>query len=110
MGTKRISAELGNAALSDLANQMPTAVRFLLQKIEDRHKGGSIELRVPPYGAIQCISGQEHRRGTPPNVVELAPEIFIALCLKKTNFTNELELGKIALSGAMAPAVSVVFD
>jgi hypothetical protein len=110
MGTRRISPEAGNAALLDTANQMPMAVRFLLQKIEDRHRGGSVELRVPPYGAIQCIKGQEHRRGTPPNVVEMSPEVFIALCLKQTEFTEEFQAGRILVSGVMAAEVQIVFD
>jgi hypothetical protein len=110
MGTRRIPPEAGNAAIADLANQLPTAVRFLLQRIEDRHRGGSVELRVPPYGAIQCIQGQEHRRGTPPNVVEMGPEVFMALCLKETNFSQELQAGRISLSGLMALEVAAVFD
>lgn len=110
MGTRRIPPEAGNAAIADLENQMPTAVRFLLQRIEDRHRGGSIELRVPPYGAIQCVKGQEHRRGTPPNVVELSPEVFVSLCLKQARFENELALGHISLSGVMAQEIAAVFD
>jgi hypothetical protein len=110
MGNRRIPPEAGNAAMADLANQLPTAVRFSLQRIEDRYRGGSVELRVPPFGAIQCIQGQEHRRGTPPNVVEMAPEVFIALCLKETTFPQEVLAGRISLSGVMAAEVAVVFD
>ncbi len=80
MAGKQISQLDGQAALADLPAQLPTAVRYLLQRIEKNHRGGTVELRVPPFGAIQCIEGMNHRRGTPPNVVELTPEVFIALC------------------------------
>ena len=80
MAGKQISQSDGQAAMADLAEKMPTAVRYSLQQIEKNHRGGTVELRVPPFGAVQCIEGMNHRRGTPPNVVELTPEVFIALC------------------------------
>jgi hypothetical protein len=80
MAGKQISQADGQAALADLEEQLPTAVRYLLQQIEKNHRGGTVELRVPPFGAIQCIEGMNHRRGTPPNVVELTSAVFLALC------------------------------
>jgi len=80
MSKKQISSPDGEAALADLPGQLPTAVRYLLQQIEKNHRGGTVELRVPPFGAVQCIEGMNHRRGTPPNVVELTAEVFLALC------------------------------
>ncbi len=109
MGKKLISEQDGLAALSDLENQLPTAVRYLLQKISLNHPGGSVELRVPPYGAVQCIEGMNHRRGTPPNVVELSPEVFLQLC------SGDLEPGKAAsmpgsnFSGEKAAEILSVF-
>ena len=41
--------------------------------------GASVELRIPPFAAVQCISGPEHRRGTPPNVVEADPRTWLLL-------------------------------
>ena len=109
MGKKRISAQEGELALANLPDQLPTAVRYLLQEIEIRHPGGTIELRVPPYGAVQCIEGMDHRRGTPPNVVEITPELFIELALKRISF-DQVPIGAgLVLSGARAHEIASVF-
>lgn len=109
MGKKRISAQEGEAALASLPEAMPTAVRYLLQEIEIRHPGGTVELRVPPYGAVQCIAGMDHRRGTPPNVVEITPELFIDLALKRISF-HEVPIGAgLVLSGVRAEEIAQVF-
>jgi len=109
MGKKRISAQEGEAALANLPEELPTAVRYLLQEIEIRHPGGTLELRVPPYGAVQCIAGMDHRRGTPPNVVEIKPELFIELALKRISF-DEVPIGAgLMLSGVRAHEVASVF-
>lgn len=109
MGKKRISAQEGEAALANLPEELPTAVRYLLQEIEIRHPGGTVELRVPPYGAVQCIAGMDHRRGTPPNVVEINPELFIELALKQISF-DEAPIGAgLMLSGVRAHEIASVF-
>jgi hypothetical protein len=109
MGKKRISAQEGETALDNLPEELPTAVRYLLQEIEIRHPGGTVELRVPPYGAVQCIAGMDHRRGTPPNVVEINPELFIELALKRISF-DEVPVGAgLMLSGVRAHEIAAVF-
>ena len=109
MGKKRISGQEGQLALANLPEQMPTAVRYLLQEIEMRHPGGTVELRVPPYGAVQCIAGMDHRRGTPPNVVEIIPELFIELALKRISF-GDVPIGAgLVLSGVRAHEIALVF-
>ena len=109
MGKKRISAQEGEAALANLPEELPTAVRYLLQEIEIRHPGGTVELRVPPYGAVQCIAGMDHRRGTPPNVVEIEPKLFIELALKQISF-DEVPIGAgLMLSGVRAHEIASVF-
>ena len=57
----------------DLKHQVG-AILALVQKIAP---GKSVELRIPQYGAIQCVSGSVHRRGTPPNVVEMSAQTLI---------------------------------
>lgn len=109
MGKKRISAQEGEAALANLPDQLPTAVRYLLQEIEIRHPGGTVELRVPPYGAVQCISVMDHRRGTPPNVVEITPELFIDLVLKLISFDSVPVGSGLTLSGVRAGEIAQVF-
>lgn len=56
-----------------------TASRYLLQITSELFPGRAVELRIPPAGAVQIISGVKHRRGTPPAVVELAPVPWITL-------------------------------
>ena len=109
MGKKRISAQEGELALANLPDQLPTAVRYLLQEIEIRHPGGTIELRVPPYGAVQCIEGMDHRRGTPPNVVEIIPELFIELALTHISLDDVPSGAGMVLSGARAHEIASVF-
>lgn len=55
------------------------AVRYLLQLLADRAPGNTVEVRVPPYGAVQCIEGPTHTRGTPPNVIEMPAATWVAL-------------------------------
>lgn len=109
MGKKRISQEVGQQALANLETEMATAVRFLLQQIELSYPGHSVELRVPPFGAIQCIEGLNHRRGTPPNVVEISPSDFVELCLGSSSWEESQQAGKVLFSGTLADQLSEIF-
>ena len=60
---------------SDIKSQ----VKKILKVVEQIAPGKSVELRIPPYAAIQCVEGGNHRRGTPPNVVEMASKTLINL-------------------------------
>ena len=100
MAKKRISDDLGLAALQDLAQQEAMAVRYLLQQLGAEHPGGAIELRVPPYGAVQLVGGLNHRRGTPPNVVEMNPENFLQLALGKVSWESLVASGQLIASGS----------
>lgn len=106
MAKKQILSAEGLAAVQ--SRNLPTATRYLLQEIEKRFPGGTVELRVPPYGAIQCIAGMDHRRGTPPNVVELEPELFLDLCLGKARWQDGSRSGA-SVSGARANEVASIF-
>lgn len=99
MGKKRIDDVVGKQAIS--SPDTPMAVRYLLQLIEERFPGGAVELRVPPYGAIQCVHGMNHRRGTPPNVIEIAPETFLSLSLGALRWQEAIESGQVLASGAL---------
>jgi len=107
MAKKQIPASEGLVAIEK--RQLPTVTRYLLQEIERLAPGGTVELRVPPYGAIQCMAGMEHRRGTPPNVVELEPQVFIALCLGELSWDAAVAAHHIAISGAMAADIAELF-
>lgn len=107
MSKRRISDHDGLEAIR--SNTQPTAVRYLLQQIENKHPGGTIELRVPPYGAVQILDGLNHRRGTPPNVVELNPDVFLELALGQSTFEEKAGSGSVSLSGDRAGDARAVF-
>jgi hypothetical protein len=89
------------AYLESLASpeQLATAVRFLLEELGTNHPGNSVEVRIPPYGAVQCIAGPSHSRGTPANVVEMDPTSWVSLAIGKITFEVLLEQGKLSASG-----------
>jgi hypothetical protein len=109
MAKKRIPDEVGLAALQDLGNQEAMAVRYLLQQLETEHPGGTIELRVPPFGAVQLVGGLNHRRGTPPNVVEINPGEFLALALGTVSWEQLTANGLLLASGARAGELRNLF-
>ena len=84
---------------------MATAVRYLLQELEIANPGKSLEIRVPPFGAVQCLAGQVHRRGTPPSVLELEPIEFVGLCLGTRSFDEVAQKA----SGVMANQAEGLF-
>ncbi|WP_235001836.1 sterol carrier family protein [Arcanobacterium ihumii] len=73
------------------------AVRYTLEEFADRYPGRSVEIRVPWIGAIQAIEGPSHKRGTPPNVVELDGKTWLNLVL-----TGETGGGNVSSSGSRA--------
>ncbi len=81
------------------------AVRRLAALLEQAHPGRSVEVRVPPYAAVQCgfgDPGPTHTRGTPPNVVETDPRTFLRLCLGRQTWTEAVMSGKVHASGLRA--------
>jgi hypothetical protein len=74
-------------------------VKLILDLIKSISPGSSVELRVPPYGVIQCVAGGNHRRGTPPNTVEMSGPTLIKL-INQPELWNELVAnGEISASG-----------
>jgi Bacterial SCP ortholog len=78
------------------------AVTFLLGVLAGRAPGRAVEVRVPPYAAVQCIEGPRHTRGTPPNVVETDPVTWIALAAGRTGWVQAVASGKVRASGPRA--------
>lgn len=73
-----------------------TAVRFALEEFAERHPGRSVEIRIPLIGAVQAIEGPAHRRGTPPNVVEMDGTSWLELAI------GVEPSGKVSWSGTRA--------
>lgn len=78
------------------------AVRYSLEELASRAEGNSVEVRVPPFGVTQCIPGPRHTRGTPPNVIELPAELWLALASGKISWEAALATGKVSASGLRA--------
>jgi Bacterial SCP ortholog len=74
-------------------------VKQILKVIEAIAPGRSVELRIPPYSAIQCVAGGNHRRGTPPNVVEMDAQTLLKLSNSPQNWDQLCSEGKISASG-----------
>lgn len=83
-------------------NQTAMAVRYLLQLLEEKAPGKSVEVRVPPFGAVQVIQGLSHHRGTPPNVVETDAATWLALATGDLGWEDAAASGKVAISGTRA--------
>ena len=78
------------------------AVRFLLEELAAQAPGRSVEVRVPPHGAVQCIPGPRHTRGTPPNVVETDPMTWVALATGGISWADAMAEGRVHASGERA--------
>ncbi|GAB3151144.1 hypothetical protein GCM10027290_39740 [Micromonospora sonneratiae] len=78
------------------------AVRTLLSELARRAPGRSVEVRVPPYGAVQCVAGPRHTRGTPPNVVELDPVTWLRLASGRLGWLEAVAQGSVRVSGTRA--------
>jgi hypothetical protein len=78
---------------------LAVAVRYTLEELGLRAPGRSVEVRVPPFGVVQCVEGPAHRRGTPPSVVETDPATWLRLACGRLGWTEALEGGSVRASG-----------
>jgi Bacterial SCP ortholog len=78
------------------------AVRYTLGLLAERAPGKSVEVRVPPLAAVQCVPGTRHTRGTPPNVVETDPATWLELATGRLSWTAALAAGRVYASGQRA--------
>ena len=109
MALRRIKDEEGNSALTRFVEQpeelladrsaVALAVRYGLQLLKDSAPGASVEVRVPPFGAVQAIGGPTHTRGTPPAVIEMDAEAWLALVAGKTSYEDAVSSGNVVASG-----------
>ncbi|GAA2335828.1 sterol carrier family protein [Saccharopolyspora halophila] len=78
------------------------AVRSSLRTLEQVAPGSSVEVRVPPFAAVQCVEGPRHTRGTPPNVVETDPRTWLLLATGELSWADATATGALTASGARA--------
>ena len=88
--------------------QVALEVAKIFKLIKEISPGKAVELRVPPYGAIQCCEGAIHRRGTPPNQVEMSADILIHLAINPGSWSGFSSQGQIRASG-LASDLSMLF-
>ena len=105
---RKISVDDGHAALVAVRageasrTQFAAAVRYLLEELAERSPGNSVEVRVPPFGATQCVPGPRHTRGTPPNVIETDPATWIALAVGELEWEVAMQESRVIASGSRA--------
>ncbi|MBN9612277.1 MAG: hypothetical protein J0H64_02210 [Actinobacteria bacterium] len=91
------------AVAGDEARQtVATATRFLLEELAELAPGNTLEVRVPPFGATQCLPGPRHTRGTPPGVVETDPATWIALATGGLGWDEAIAAARVSASGIRA--------
>ncbi len=87
--------------------QITAIVKEVLDLIKSISPGKSVELRVPPYGAIQCVAGSNHRRGTPPNSVEMSGQTLVRLINEPALWISLCESGEVRASGLLSDLSNV---
>ncbi len=99
-----VAALAAAAAPGDVldAAGLRAAVRATLGWIAQTHPGRSVEIRVPPQGAVQAIAGVRHTRGTPPNVVEMDAATWLALVSGRLGWSEAVAEGRVRASGSRA--------
>ncbi len=78
---------------------LATAVRYTLEELAAVAPGRSVEVRVPPFGAVQCVEGTTHTRGTPPAVVETDADTWIAVATGALTWGDAVGSGRVRASG-----------
>jgi len=90
------------AGAQPLPEALRAATRYLLDLLASAAPGRAVEVRVPPYGAVQCIGGPRHTRGTPANVVEMNPVTWVRLATGLLAWADAASAGLVQASGVRA--------
>lgn len=88
-----------DAGIAPDRKALGAVTRELAQVLADRHPGHSVEVRIPPYAAVQCVEGPRHTRGTPPNVVETDAVSFLRLAAGREAWSALVADGRVRASG-----------
>jgi hypothetical protein len=98
-----LSASVPDTAPVPLDRQaIAVSCRMLTGILAERVRGHSVEVRVPPYSAVQCVEGPRHSRGTPPNVVEVEPVAWIEIATGRRSWADALARAELRKSGERA--------
>jgi uncharacterized protein (TIGR03083 family) len=99
------SLDLAQALDADISldpEATAVAVRLLAHVLATTAPGRSVEVRVPPYVAVQAIDGPRHTRGTPPNVVETNARTWLEIATGRLKWADAVAAGRISASGERA--------
>lgn len=112
MSPRKIPADIGQHAIDAFLLSPETvlsdpdvaglACRYSLQVLASRAPGRAVEVRVPPYGAIQVIEGPTHTRGTPPAVIEMTPRVWLEVATGMVSWSEAVAQGSVDSSGHRA--------
>jgi hypothetical protein len=91
-----------DAGLEPQREALRGAVLHTMGLLEAKAPGRAVEVRVPPFAAVQCVAGPRHTRGTPPNVVETDAVTWIMLATGRTDWASALASGAVTASGLRA--------
>ena len=83
-------------------------VKATFALLTERSPGRAIEVRVPPYAAVQCGEGPTHTRGTPANVIEMDAQTWLALARGERTWADAMAAGLIIASGVRADLTSLL--
>lgn len=85
---------------------LAAAVRLSARALAQDAPGNAVEVRVPPFVAVQCLAGVRHTRGTPPNVVETTPRRWLLLAAGLTGLDEEIAAHRVSASGHRAADIA----
>jgi hypothetical protein len=88
--------------------ELAAAVRLSLRVLPQVAPGHSVEVRVPPFAAVQCVAGPRHTRGTPPNVIETDPRTWLELATGRLDWPVAMDAGRINASGSRADIAALL--
>jgi hypothetical protein len=97
----------GTAGQPDRAT-LGRAVRLSLRVLPAIAPGRSVEVRVPPFAAVQCVPGPRHTRGTPPNVIETDPRTWLELATGRLSWVDALAHHRVTASGSRADIAALL--
>lgn len=103
---RRHNPARGDEKVGPHQGAVAAAVRGTLSLLESDVPGHSVEVRVPPFGAVQCVEGPRHTRGTPPNVVETDAGTWLLLATGEVSWAEAEAAGWLQLSGIRAAEIA----
>lgn len=104
----RVAPWLDGAAEAPARAELAAAVRLSLRVLPRVAPGRSVEVRVPPFAAVQCVAGPRHTRGTPPNVIETDARCWLELATGRLSWADAVASARVHASGNRADIAALL--